>query len=125
MFPFILNTNLIQFRGAPTFTASFLLNFNFFLSWHHPQPSCLFALLGIEPQALHVLASAVVENSIFLCDLMVAQSYTFEAASIILFFFLWYWSLNSGPLSHSTSPFFKGFFELGSCELFVWASFEP
>jgi hypothetical protein len=29
-------------------------------------------------------------------------------------------------LSHSTSPFFMmGVFEIGSCELFAWAGFEP
>jgi hypothetical protein len=33
--------------------------------------------------------------------------------------------LRAYTLSHSTSPFFvRGFFEIGFCELFAWASFE-
>jgi hypothetical protein len=33
--------------------------------------------------------------------------------------------LRAFTLSHSTSPsFVMGFFEIGSCELFVWAGFE-
>jgi hypothetical protein len=49
-----------------------------------------------------------------------------------LFFFLWYWGLNSGPSPWVTSPappppfsFVKVFFEIGSCELLAWAGFEP
>jgi hypothetical protein len=57
----------------------------------------------------------------------------FAYFSIILSFFfffnvLWYWALNcSYTLSHSISPIFffcDGFFEIESCELFIWSGFE-
>jgi hypothetical protein len=50
-----------------------------------------------------------------------------------LFFFLWYWGLNSGPTPPATLPdtpnptlapfFVKVFFKIGSRKLFIWAGF--
>jgi hypothetical protein len=44
----------------------------------------------------------------------------------ILFFAVLGLELKVYTLSRSTSPFFvKGFFEIGSHELFAWAGFKP
>jgi hypothetical protein len=42
-------------------------------------------------------------------------------------YFLWYWSLNSGPTTWATPPVFfcEGFFRDRSHEPFAWAGFEP
>jgi hypothetical protein len=53
--------------------------------------------------------------------------YLLHKVVMILFYFLWYWRLNSGPILEPLHQafFVMGVFKIGSPELFTQAGFEP